>query len=352
MEYFDLALFKYLMNQVTDAVFMFDPRTLLFAYVNKGAVAQLGYSDEQLLTMRPLDIKPEYDEGAFQDLISPLVRQEKSELFFETLHRHKDGTDIPVYVSLRLLNSEDGCQRFVAVVRDRQRSQRMEMALQRSRQHKSEFQLRDELIRDQVCEHLARELHDQLGQNLAVLRNEASLIGMRFGADQPLLAEQVTSMKKNIDSMIDVVRNISSTLQPPEIALGLVPALQLMIDRLGGFTDLVYRLHINGEIDVQLSMDVRTVVYRLVQESLTNVLRHAKARNAEIILTVNKDEIFIEIGDDGQGFDPDTIDSKKTLGLMFMRERLMNLGGEMFIDAAVGCGVTLKFRIPLYRVGI
>ncbi|MDZ7750295.1 MAG: PAS domain S-box protein [Gammaproteobacteria bacterium] len=114
----ELRQFRATLDQTLDCVFMFAADTLRFTYVNRGAMDQLGYGREELLGMHPTDIKPAYDEARFRALIAPLLAGTRERLTFETVHRHRDGRDIPVEVFLQYINPPDQAPRFIAVVRD------------------------------------------------------------------------------------------------------------------------------------------------------------------------------------------------------------------------------------------
>jgi PAS domain S-box-containing protein len=106
------------LDAATDATFVFDPRTLRFSYVNEGAVQQVGYSREELLHMTPLDIKPEFDEPKFRAMIEPLVRGQQEVHTFTTIHRRKDGMDVPVEANVQCVGAGTDQARLIAVVRD------------------------------------------------------------------------------------------------------------------------------------------------------------------------------------------------------------------------------------------
>ena len=114
----ELSRFKGTLDATLDCVFMFEPESLQFFYVNRGAQQQVGYSEQELLTMTPVDIKPQIDEAEFRALIQPLIDRPEQAITFETIHRHRDGHDIPVEISLQYVASESGHPRFVAIVRD------------------------------------------------------------------------------------------------------------------------------------------------------------------------------------------------------------------------------------------
>jgi len=114
----EMRQFKTTLDQTMDCVFMFSPETLKFLYVNKGAVDQVGYRSEELLEMTPVDIKPEYTEKSFRQRLKPLMDGRESSDRFETVHRHKNGTDIPVEVFIQYIAPPGEKGRFVAIVRN------------------------------------------------------------------------------------------------------------------------------------------------------------------------------------------------------------------------------------------
>ncbi len=124
--------FSTTLDQTLDCVFMFRPDTLRFFYVNRGATEQVGYGRDELMRMTPIDVKPEFTESRFRALIAPLIDGSQRSCEFETVHRHKDGTLIPVEISLQYVAPEDETPRFVAIVRDVTGRKQAEEELQRS----------------------------------------------------------------------------------------------------------------------------------------------------------------------------------------------------------------------------
>jgi hypothetical protein len=127
-----LREFKATLDQTRDCVFIFAPDSLRFTYANQGATAQVGYTAAELSRMTPLDIKPEFDEPRFRAMIAPLMKGERLSLMFETLHRHKDGTTLPVEIILQYVAPADQSARFVAIVRDISERKKLERRLQES----------------------------------------------------------------------------------------------------------------------------------------------------------------------------------------------------------------------------
>lgn len=126
------------LDQTVDCVFMFRPDNLRFFYVNQGAVEQIGYTRRKLMRMTPIDIKPEFNEAGFRELIAPLIEGSRRSSTFETVHRHKDGTRVPVEILLQYFAPRGGTPRFVAIVRDITLRKEAGAALQRARDEAQE----------------------------------------------------------------------------------------------------------------------------------------------------------------------------------------------------------------------
>ncbi len=143
----DLNEFKQALDQINDSVFMFDPDTLNFKYVNQGALSRIGYSYGELFAMTPVDIKPEFNEQQFREMVDPLTHSRKDSLTFTTVHRRKDGSTLPVEVFLQYVQQESGQGVFVAIVHDI--SKRLE-------EEKEKEQLQAMLLHTQKLESVGR----------------------------------------------------------------------------------------------------------------------------------------------------------------------------------------------------
>ncbi len=142
----ELTLFKTTLDMIEDSVFMFNPHSLKFFYVNQAAIQQLGYTEEELLNMTPADIKPEFDDESFMALLNPLIKGPERTLLLQTMHERKNGSRVPVDIVLQYLVPKDESPRFVAIVRDFSEHQQIERQLktekekaEQATQYKSEF---------------------------------------------------------------------------------------------------------------------------------------------------------------------------------------------------------------------
>jgi PAS domain S-box-containing protein len=222
---------------------------------------------------------------------------------------------------------------------------RHEDALLRSRQDLRELAAHHERIREEERTRIAREIHDELGQCLTALRMDAAMIGIRFGEGNPVLEHQVAWMKKTIDTTIDVVRNLATTLRPGALDMGLVSAAEWLLSGFEERAKIRCRLHAPRE-HPELDEERSTAAFRILQESLTNIARHAQAAEVNVHIELVDGALEMDIRDDGVGFDHAEVQSRKTFGLMGMRERALQFGGEARIDSTPGSGTTIRIRIP------
>jgi PAS domain S-box-containing protein len=125
----ELNRFKNTLDDTLDCVFMFRPDTLKFFYVNKGAIQQVGYTAEEMLNKTPVDIKPEFDEPQFREILKPLLDGSRQSITFETIHEHKNGRQVPVEIFLQYIAPPEEAPRFVAIVRDLTERKRAEKVL-------------------------------------------------------------------------------------------------------------------------------------------------------------------------------------------------------------------------------
>src|SRR5262249_23045916 len=185
---------------------------------------------------------------------------------------------------------------------------------------------------------------DSLGQNLLVIKNRALLNAMTSN-DEPGRT-QFNEFSDAVSQTLEEVRSISHDLRPPHLdQLGLRTALVAMIDKVASSSTIRFA-HDIGELDGFLPPGDEILLYRIVQESLSNILKHSGATQAEIHLTVNESEVLLAVHDNGRGFTPDGNGSGRAgLGLQGIAERARILGGEPAIHSAPGQGTTVMVRI-------
>jgi signal transduction histidine kinase len=209
-------------------------------------------------------------------------------------------------------------------------------------------QLSQKLVQTQEAERkaLSRELHDQVGQMLTALRVEISNLG-RIGASDPeRLQVHVTQAKQVAEGAMKTVRDLAMGLRPSMLDdLGLGAALGWQAREFSRLNGVPANLKLAGPLD-SLSEQARTSLFRIVQEALTNITRHAKATRVDISLLATDDMVQLKVVDDGAGMDPAA--ARRTgLGLLGMEERVRELHGELNIESTVGHGTVLQVSIPV-----
>lgn len=210
--------------------------------------------------------------------------------------------------------------------------------------------LASQLIRIQEDERrrISRDLHDDINQRLALLSIELEGIQRQLPLLTPAISQTIRSIAERVAELSEDVRHLAYHYHPSILDdLGLSIALQRLVEDVGSRNHLETRITCH-DLPKTLSQDVATCLYRIAQESLNNVVRHAKASRIEVALTQSSMGLNFTIADNGVGFPPDLRRADAGgLGLLSMKERVALIGGTLTIDSALGAGTTLQASIPL-----
>ncbi|MDX2030968.1 MAG: PAS domain S-box protein [Blastocatellia bacterium] len=227
-----------------------------------------------------------------------------------------------------------------------------EQALSQSRERLRAVSARMETIREEERKAIAREIHDELGQLMTGLKLDIAWIDKRVKAttDENLreqLRPKMIEMASLLETTIQTVRTIASQLRPGALdALGLIAAIQWQAKELAQRSGIRFEMQLGREPQ-GLSMDRATAVFRIFQEILTNMARHAQATVARIELTEADRALTLVVSDDGIGIPPEKIHDSGSLGLLGMRERVLLLGGAIEIERLSPAGTRVTVRIPI-----
>jgi signal transduction histidine kinase len=197
------------------------------------------------------------------------------------------------------------------------------------------------LALEEERKHVSRELHDEMGQQLAALRMEVSVMGMRTRASQLPQPEQFDMLLGRVDHLVRSVRGLVSQLRPPALDGGLAAALEWLADEFRRSTSIACELEIDRTV-CELSPRQATMVFRIAQESLTNVRRHANASRVTLQLQRDPPGVVLSVRDNGAGFD--TAARRHGHGLLGMQERARLLRGELTVTSVPGSGTTVVLR--------
>jgi len=199
-------------------------------------------------------------------------------------------------------------------------------------------------VREEERAHIAREIHDELGQVLTGIKMEVGWLAKRL--KEPALLEKTDSMSKLIDSTVQTVRKIATGLRPEMLDdMGLVAAVGWQAKDFQKRTGIRCRVKLPPET-TKLDIDVSTTAFRIFQEILTNVARHSRATRVDIDLELAGDSLRLEVTDNGVGIAEAELDGRKSLGLLGMHERALLFGGEVSITGSPGHGTRVAVTIP------
>lgn len=334
-----------LFGSINDALFVHglrpDGKPGRFVEVNDVACRRLGYTREELLTRSPLDI----DAPGCDDM-GAVVRRLMTDgsTVFETVHVAKDGRLLPVEISSSTFMLR-GKRMFVSLARDITERRRYEQERIEAEHQLSTLSAHLVAARENERAIIARELHDELGQVLTALKMDISTVKRETRA-QTGIAEKLDGMTGLVDQTLGTVRRIAADLRPTMIDdLGLPAAIEWLVE------EFVKR---HSHIDCKLVLDFgrhevgeayAIAAYRVVQECLTNVARHAQATKLHVVLGIRAgQELMISVQDNGRGLDPH---SAGGFGLLGMRQRVQALGGKFSAETIPGEGVVIDVSMPM-----
>jgi len=194
---------------------------------------------------------------------------------------------------------------------------------------------------------IARELHDETSQSLVTLMVGLDHAGMLLADNPQKAAQYVRTARSVAEGMIDDIHRLIEDLRPAVLdLLGLESAIIWYGEQ--RLSPLGITLHLSGDrLEHDLPVPTKTALFRVVQEALTNVVRHAQASEAHVRLAYEKDSLLLQVADDGLGFDPSLWTAERHFGLLGMQERVNVLGGEFRLQTTPGCGTMVEVRVPL-----
>lgn len=340
--------FRTLAENTPDMVVRYD-RTCRRFYVNPAYERETGIPAGDILSKEPadrwqFDLPVEQYQAKLREVMETGVPME-----IELLGRNADGHNVcHAFHVVPERNPAGKVVGALAIGRNITAFKETERRLKESQHLLRELAARNEAVREEERKHLTREIHDELGQYLSALRLGMSVIGLQFGEEKPALGKKIHDMVKLIDAMIKVVRNVVSSLRPAALDMGIVYALEWLADEFRERTGMHCSLNV-CEDDLPLEEKRAIQVFRIVQESLTNIGRHADATEVDITLDKSDSHYMLEVRDNGKGFDP-AVRKKKSFGLVGLRERVLMLGGEAEIASAPGQGTAIRVCFPLDNV--
>jgi PAS domain S-box-containing protein len=327
-----------ILERVSDAFVSLD-RDWRYVYVNEKAAQTFGRTPEDLIGKH---IWTEFPEGIGQPFYKAYYRAVETQTPVELEEYY------PPYgrwFENRIYPSTDGLSIFFRDITERKQA---EEKLRRAYAEHRSLTARMETVREEEAARIAREFHDEIGQALTAIKLQLQTLQRRPGTAS--FSEELGEGLHITEHALEVARNLSQDLRPAVLDdLGLTAALRWYLDRqaqLAGFTAELSALLPSG----RLSRDLETACFRVVQEAVTNVARHARARRVRVDLARDGAALLLAIQDDGIGFDVAAAQARarggQSLGILGMEERVSHLGGSLSIDSSSSEGTRICVRLP------
>ncbi len=252
----------------------------------------------------------------------------------------KDGTEFPIDASISQLQTPEG-KLYTVILRDV--TERV-----RAREELASFAAESAGVREQEKSRIARELHDELAQSLTALKMDTIWMRDHVGDDDASAQEKISEMLSMLDAAVASVRRIAADLRPLVLDdLGFVPAIEWVAQNFTQRTGIPCELKLDESLE--LDEPFATGVFRIVQESLVNVGKHARATKVEVEVKASGDDLLLRVQDDGIGFRPNAPRKPQSLGLVGLRERAMLMRGDVKVESAPGTGTVIEARIPVWK---
>lgn len=340
--------FKMLFNSANDIVFVtkLSPQKSYgdFIEVNEVACKKLAYTKEEFLLLSPSGIISQKSINDYTIVMDRLLNE--GHVIYETVYRAKDKKLFPVEVNSHLFLFKDELT-VLSIARDITERKKVEEKLKKSSKLLRELATHIQSAREEERTLIAREIHDELGQVLTVLKIQLSLLYNKLNPDQTSLKEKLNSLNILIDQSVESVQKISAKLRPTILdELGLTAAIEWQTEEFEKLTNIICSVVLPKD-ELNLNPEKTTAIFRIFQEALTNIARHSEAKKVTVSLFIDNSKIYLEITDDGKGITQEQLKDFKSLGLHGMEERAMIFGGQVSFDSIPGKGTKVKVEIPI-----
>jgi PAS domain S-box-containing protein len=341
------ALESSILDAIPQAVLGLHERRINFA--NHAVKVIFGWHREELIGKSITMIYRNKEEAhRIGDIFySSLERQRTYETEFPCLR--KDGREILCRMKASRIGEKLREKRIVVTYEDITAEKKAQEDLERSREELRNLSIHLQSVREEESTRVARKIHDELGQSLTALQMDLSWLTNRLPANNKSIREKTQSMSGLVDATIESVHNITTELRPSLLDdLGLPAAIEWQAADFQKRSGIRCQAHIHCS-DGVLDKELATTIFRIFQETLTNIARHAKATLCKVSLTENEKELCLEVTDNGVGITQWQVDDPKSFGMIGMRERAHLWGGTVYIRNAKPSGTTVRVLIPLMQ---
>ncbi len=313
---------------------------------NPAAENIFGWSEQEVLG-KPHPIIPEDKQDEFHAYLNTTLKG-KTFCGDEIIRQKKDGLLIDLSLSTAVLRDAGGkAIGILGIIADITERKREEKELKNSREQLRNLYAHLQSVGEEKRVQLAREIHDELGQVLTALKMEFGSLIDELSTEQKGLVQYTESLYQLIDKALDSVQRICTELRPAMLDdLGLSAAIEWQAKEFEKWSDIKCEIIFEPE-EIILDKEYSITLFRIFQEVLTNVARHAQATKVKIGLKEKQDKVILSIKDNGIGITKEKISNHKSLGLTGIRERINHLGGSFMIRGIQGKGTTITVSIPI-----
>ena len=336
--------FRSLIQNASDVIMLLDAGSTI-SYVSASAHHTLGYRPEELVNTPILNIVSPEDGHRMQDYLEACLRNTEITSLAEFRFRHADQRwcNMEVIGNNRLNDPSVG--RIVLNCRDVTERRLAEEQVRSSREQLRNLSAYLQSMREEERTNIAREIHDELGQVLTALKMDASWLGSKYREYGPI-AEKTKSMADLIDATIRTVKRICTELRPGVLDdLGLIAAIEWQAEEFQKRTGIQCDVSFDPG-DIAVDGERSTAIFRILQEALTNVIRHAEATRVQVHLERKDNHVLLRVEDNGKGIGKDRVSDPRSFGLIGIRERARFLGGEVRIEGSASRGTVVTVSLP------
>jgi PAS domain S-box-containing protein len=339
------ALESSILDAIPQAVVGLHERWINFA--NNAVKIIFGWHHEELIgkSIRMIYRNEEEADRIGDIFYSGLENQRTYETEFPCLC--KDGREIICRMKASRIGEKLRDKRIVVTFEDITAQKKAQEELERSRQDLRNLSVHLQSVREEESTRVARKIHDELGQSLTALQMDLSWLENRLPVNSKNIREKTRSMSELVDATIESVQKITRELRPSLLDdLGLPAAIEWQAGDFQKRSGIRCQANILCDTDT-ISKDLATSIFRIFQETLTNIARHSKATQCKVSLTGNEKELCLEVTDNGIGITQWQVDDPRSFGMIGMRERAHLWGGTVHVRNAKPSGTTVRVMIPL-----
>ena len=324
-------------------------RDYCYLLANRAFLTYRGLERKQLLGVRIPEL---LNTGVFENVMKEKIDQcfAGKVIKYGLKHIYPGREERDLSISFFPIEGPTGIDSVACVLKDITDSKRAEEQLKATSEQLRALSASLQSAREEEATKIAREIHDELGAALSSLRWDLEDVDEAISENQSLpqeLRKKIEAMVTLTDTTINTVRRISSEMRPIALdVLGLIEAIEWQARQFQDRTGIIVQFDCTLE-NIDLSLEQSTAVFRIFQEGLTNILRHAEATRVNIQMGQEDREFILTINDNGRGITDDEKSGQRTLGLLGMRERATLIGGKIDITGFEGQGTIVTLRIPI-----